>query len=142
MEPWFWKKLCEYFGRPEFAKAQFEQARFPEVFEFLRGKFKEKTRDQWFEELRDEEICITPVLSLDEVANDPHVRARGMIVDAQDPELGAVPQVGIAPKFSATPGKVRTTVPRPGQHTEEVLDELGYSKAEIAALGLGGEKEP
>jgi len=142
MEPWFWKKLCEYFGRPDFAPLQFEAARFPEIFDFLRTKFREKPRDVWFAELRHEEICITPVLSLDEVAQDPHVRARAMIVDAQDPELGAVPQVGIAPKFSATPGKVRTTVPRPGQHTQEVLAELGYSKAEINALGLGGEEEP
>jgi len=137
MEPWFWKKLCEYFGRPDYAELQFEAVRFPEIFDFLRTKFREKPRDVWFAELRDEEICITPVLGLDEVVHDPHVRARGMIVDAQDPELGAVPQVGIAPKFSATPGKVRTTVPRPGEHTEDVLAELGYSKAEIAALGLG-----
>ncbi|RMF20506.1 MAG: CoA transferase, partial [Deltaproteobacteria bacterium] len=45
--------------------------------------------------------------------------------------FGRIPQVGIAPKLSETPGRVRTPAPEPGQHTKEVLREVGYSDEEI-----------
>jgi crotonobetainyl-CoA:carnitine CoA-transferase CaiB-like acyl-CoA transferase len=75
---------------------------------------------------------------LDEVFRDPHVLARGMVVEVDDPEVGKVRQVGIGAKLSDTPGSVRHTQPRRGQHTEEVLRELGLSPEEIAALRREG----
>ena len=104
------------------------------MFTFLRRKFKEKTRDEWFAELKGQEICAMPVYGLEEALADPHNSARGMIVEIEDPEYGTIRQIGVAPKFSETPGRVRALAPRPGQHTDEVLLELGYSTAEIAEL--------
>jgi crotonobetainyl-CoA:carnitine CoA-transferase CaiB-like acyl-CoA transferase len=134
MEPWFWKRLCAALGCEQYADAQFESEKFPEMFEFLRRRFREKTRDAWFAELKDQEICATPVYGLEEALADPHARARGMVEELEDPEFGTIRQVGVAPKFSETPGQVRTLAPRPGQHTQEVLREAGYSDEEIAAL--------
>ena len=57
-----------------------------------------------------------------------------MVVELQHPEFGPVRQVGIGPKFSDTPGAVRTTAPSRGQHTAELLAEAGYSSAEIENL--------
>ena len=60
------------------------------------------------------------------------------MVKVPHPTLGEVEQVGIAPKFSETPGQVRSTAPLPGQHTDEVLRALGRSDEEIAALRAKG----
>ena len=137
MEPWFWKKLCTVLGCEQYGNQQFNAEKFPEIFAFLRQRIKEKTRDQWFAELTQQEICATPVYGLDEALADPHTGARGMLVEVEDPKFGTIPQIGIAPKFSATPGQVRRPVPRPGEHTEEVLREAGYSADDIARLTGG-----
>jgi crotonobetainyl-CoA:carnitine CoA-transferase CaiB-like acyl-CoA transferase len=133
-EPWFWSNLCRVLGCEEYVEEQFNPDKFPEMFAFLRRKFREKTRDEWFELLKEQEICATPVYGLDEALADPHNRARGMIAELEHPEYGRIPQVGVAPKFSATPGRVRTPAPKAGQHTEEVLREAGFSTEEIARL--------
>ena len=57
-----------------------------------------------------------------------------MVVALEHPAFGTIRQVGIAPKLSETPGSVRTLAPRPGEHTEEILRELGYDAARIAAV--------
>jgi len=134
MEPWFWSNLCGVLGCEEYAGEQFEPDRFPEMFAFLRKKFRQRTRDEWFAELSEQEICVTPVYGLEEALQDPHNRARGMIVEVEHPEYGRISQIGIAPKFSSTPGSVRTPAPKPGEHTEEILREAGFSSHEIARL--------
>ena len=134
LEPWFWQELCQALGCQQFVPHQNNREKFPEMFEFLRSKFREKSRDEWFEELRQRDICVAPVYGMDEVFADPHVQARGMVAEVEHPEFGTVRQVGVGPKFSDTPGAVRTTAPRRGEHTDEVLQEAGYSEDEIRAL--------
>ena len=93
-----------------------------------------KTKDEWFQLLGPKDISIAPVLNFDEVFTDPHVLHRRMVVEVDHPKLGKVKQVGIGVKFSETPGEIRNTAPLPGQHTEEVLTDLGYSQDDIDRL--------
>ena len=74
------------------------------------------------------------VYTFDEVFNDPQVLHRQMVQEVEHPTLGKVKQPGIAIKLSETPGKVRSLAPIFGEHTEELLRELGYTKPQIGEL--------
>jgi len=80
------------------------------------------------------ETCVGPVYTVDEVANDPHLRHRQMIVDVPQPGKEPRRQVGVMVKLSETPGEIRRPGPELGQDTPEILKELGYDGAAIEAL--------
>ena len=84
------------------------------------------------------EVPAGRIYSAADIAADPHYAARGMIeeVTAGDGEPLKVP--GIIPKLSATPGAIRARAPKLGEHTDEVLTGIGYTKAEISALRKSG----
>lgn len=138
LEPWFWENLCRAMEREDFIPHEYTQEKYPEIFEHFRARFKTKTRQEWFTYLSQWDICAAPVLRLNEALSDPHNTARGMVVEVEHPRLGMVRQVGIAPKFSDTPGAVRSTAPVTGQHTDDVLRSIGYDDARIAALREAG----
>ena len=73
----------------------------------LRSGFSRRTRDEWFEILKQTDICVGPVYSLDEALKDPHNLAREMVVEVDHPTLGKVKTLGIGTKLSDTPGAVR-----------------------------------
>ncbi len=133
LEPWFHANLCAAIGEqpvPEGAPAAEREA----YRERLRAKFRERTRDDWFELLRDKDTCVAPVLDLDEALEEPHHVERGMRAEVPHPTLGVIPMVGVGPKLSATPGEIRSPGPTAGAHTDDVLRELGHDDAAIARL--------
>jgi len=138
LEPWFWDALCRALGCEDFIPYQMNADKHPEMFDYFRQEFKTRTRDEWFEYLRQFDICVGPVYGLEEVFNDPQVRARDMLVEMEHPTVGKVQQVGIGAKLSETPGSVRSLAPRRGQHTEEVLLDLGYSRQQTEELRAEG----
>ncbi len=138
LEPQFWAALCEVSGRPDMADKEFDSASHGEFKAHLTEMFATKTRDEWFEQLREVELCVAPVLAVDEVFENEHALARQMLVEVEDPNVGTVRQVGIGPKFSETPGNVRSTGPATGQHTDDVLRDLGRDDDEIARLREAG----
>ena len=138
LEPYFWEALCRALGAEQFTAHQWDRQRYPEMFADLRNRFRQKTRDEWFQELRRQDVCVAPVYSLDEVFADPHVRHRRMLAEVEHPQLGTVRQVGIGAKLSGTPGSIRSLGPRLGEHTDVVLREVGYSEAEVAWLRQAG----
>ena len=138
-EPWFYANLCQLLGRNDFIEHQFaEGEKRDEIFQHFKRTFLTKNRDEWVYILRQKDTCVAPVYSIEELASDPQLIARGMIQEIPHPVLGSVRQVGSMLKMSASPFRVRNWTTRFGQHTNEILRELGFSARRIAALSKAG----
>jgi crotonobetainyl-CoA:carnitine CoA-transferase CaiB-like acyl-CoA transferase len=145
-EPWLWANFCNAIGRPDlvrFARQpdQFVRAANPEeeaARREIEALMKTRDRDEWFEFLVRQDVCVGKVYDVEEMVQDPQVQHRGMIIEAEHPTFGKVRQFGIAIKLSETPGQVRAPAPVPGEHTREVLAALGYAPADIERLRGAG----
>jgi crotonobetainyl-CoA:carnitine CoA-transferase CaiB-like acyl-CoA transferase len=131
VEPWFYANLCRALGCEQYITDQNNHSKWTEMLEHFAATFKTRTRDEWFDYLSQWDICVGKMLTLDELEHDPQIRARNMIVEVETPTGEKVKQVGISVKLSDTPGSIRSLAPKLGQHTEEVLGGLGYSKDDI-----------
>lgn len=134
LEPRFYAELVRLSGFeadiPEGERAhQLDRSSWPARKEAMVALFKTRTRDEWCALFEGTDACVAPVLSMAEAPHHPHNRARGTFV-----EYTGVVQPAPAPRFSRTPGAIRRPPPHPGQHTDEVLGELGLSGPEIAVL--------
>ena len=139
LEPRFWEALCRKLGREDFIPSQYdEEEKREEIFSFLRATFKTKTREEWMEELKDVDVCLGKVLSLEETLGDPQVVSRGMVTDFADPRKGKMRLLSSPLKLSDTPPDIRTAPADFGEHTEEVLGELGFNADQIEELKKSG----
>lgn len=138
LEAHFFANLCRALECEQFIPVQYDSSRWAEIAEHFRQRFATRSRDEWFEILKPLDICVAPVYSLDEALADPHNNARGMVTEVAHPQLGAVRQVGVGTKLSETPGTIRFPGPVPGQHTDEVLQSLGFDRSAIEALRAKG----
>lgn len=135
IEPWFYENLCRLLGREDLIPHQYAEGdKLEEVRAAFREIFLTKTRDEWVSKLMPAETCVGPVYSIDEVASDPHLRHREMIVDVEEQGRQPRTQVGVMVKLSETPGSIRRSGPERGENTPEILQELGYDSQAIDEL--------
>ncbi|MFP6580948.1 MAG: CaiB/BaiF CoA-transferase family protein, partial [Candidatus Hydrogenedentota bacterium] len=135
LEPQFWKALCEAVGHPEWVEAKTLPG--PEIVAIkveLRKIFLSKTQADWVHVFEPLDACVEPVLTLEEAANHPHTKARGLIVDVPKPNGGTQQQIAFPVKFSKSEPRYDHIGSELGAHTEDVLREAGYSDAEIAVM--------
>jgi formyl-CoA transferase len=97
-----------------------------------------ETRAHWLARLDAAGVPCGPINTYPETLADPHTLARGLVIDLVHPVAGAIKALGVPVKLSATPGAVERSAPLVGEHTKEILTELGYSAAEQDALAARG----
>jgi alpha-methylacyl-CoA racemase len=108
---------------------QHDQTSWPLMKTRFTEIFKTHTRDEWVALAAGTQSCIVPVLSLAEAPHHPHIQQRGSFV-----EVDGVVQPGPAPRFSRTPGAIQNPPPRPGQDSDAVLSDWGFSEQERQAM--------
>ncbi len=133
IEPKFYTQFLAALGLDDAdIKRQMEPSAWPELRRRVAEIFAARPRCHWTKVFAGIDGCGTPVLELDELAEDPHLSARGTIV-TQDGEITAAP----APRLSRTPGRLRPRSQRGGD-TGTVLSEAGFTSEEVAALAAAG----
>ncbi len=139
LEPKFWQAWCRGVGREELIALQFEHPG-SDAHAQVQEIFRARTREQWEAFAREHDCCLEPVLELDEALSSELVRARGMVVELEQPGVERpVRQLGVPVKLGRTPGEhARLPGPALGEHTEEVLLAAGYSPAHVAELLASG----
>ena len=139
-----WRGLCEAIGLENlltdtrFDTPESRAANDDPLAEILSKRFLERPWKEWLSLLSEANTPVALVQGLLDMLTDPHCLENGVFDEREHPELGMVKQVGLIPRFSGMSGVIRRPAPVYGQHTEEVLSELGYSDRAIAELLANG----
>jgi crotonobetainyl-CoA:carnitine CoA-transferase CaiB-like acyl-CoA transferase len=129
----YWPNVCRAMAMPElendpkFNSIEARGENAEELIAIMDKQFLTKTREEWFEIFKKEGIIYTPIQSPREVVDDPQALANDYVTWFYHPVLGRTKMVGFPWDFSQTPALVRREAPEFGQHTEEILLELGYT---------------
>ena len=134
-----WKSICQVIGReewitdPDYATPRARLPRLMTIFATVEEWTKTMTKFEAMDILNKYDIPCGPILSMKEIAEEPSLRKTGTVVEVDHPRRGKYLTVGNPIKLSDSPTEV-TRSPLLGEHTEEVLTQLGYSEQQIAAL--------
>ena len=138
-----WDAICKVIGKeewlthPDYAKADARLPRLMEIFGEIEKWTMTKTKFEAMDILNGHDIPCGPILSMKEIAEEPSLRKTGTVVEVDHPKRGKYLSVGNPIKLSDSPTEVKRS-PLLGEHTEEVLAELGYDKAAVADLREAG----
>ena len=135
-----WQRFCKALQReawiedPRFVSNQERFKHSAALTQLINERLEEKTRAEWMDFFREAEVPCGPIYSLEETFADPQVKAREMVRTMTDVAAGAVPVLANPVKLSRTPARYAQPAPALGQHTADILAELGYAEAQIREL--------
>lgn len=130
IEPQFYAELLVGLGlEGESLPDQNDADGWPELRRQFTRTILSRTRDEWAQIFEGRDACVAPVLKISEVADHPHIKARNTLVD-----VGGNIQPAPAPRFSRTRAEIRSRAAAVGEHTDEILQELGVADEAIGVL--------
>lgn len=139
-----WQAFCEEAGRselatdPRFATLAARSANVDALYAQTAALLAGATTAEWLARLHPRDVPVAEVADLESLWTDPHLRATGFWQECEHPSEGRLRLPGVPMRFSATPGALRRSPPRLGEHSREVLLEGGLGPEEIQALVDGG----
>ena len=135
------ERFCAMLGRPElpkdprFASTSERPKNLGIILELATAWFAERNFESVMAALKAADVPHSPIMSMADIFTDPHYQARQMLIDVPAEGLGTLPQPGVIPKLSLTPGRVDHAGAALGRHTDEILSSvLGMPPHEIARL--------
>jgi crotonobetainyl-CoA:carnitine CoA-transferase CaiB-like acyl-CoA transferase len=140
----FWPLVCEALDRPElvddprFISVELREENHEELISILDDAFGDLTFDVWDKRVHDLDLIACRVNALTDLTSDQQILANEYLVHRSHPELGGWWHVPTPIDYEKTPVSVRSVAPHVGQHTTEILAEIGYSEEEIEDLRVGG----
>jgi len=140
-----WRSFFKLIGReemfesdPRFSSQEARSRNIGEVYAFVAENMLTRTSAQWLRSLKEADIPVAPLNSVDDIIDDPHLGESGFFVMTEHPTEGRLRMMAAPGAWSRTqPGALRPA-PRPGEHSVEILREAGYADTEIAAMIASG----
>lgn len=136
----FWRGLCKAVGREDLADAEAYStnerrvANRDSLESALSESFRKRGTHEWVTRLQGEGVPCAPVNSIEDVFSDPQVLHRGMVLETRHPSLGRITQLGLPFRFASEDFEVQRAPPQRGEHTTELLLEMGYTPDRVAEL--------
>ncbi|MHA1440166.1 MAG: CoA transferase, partial [Promethearchaeota archaeon] len=128
----FWQELCKGLNREDLIGKQTVQGEEREwLFNEIEKEFMKKTQNEWLNVFKNYDTCVMPVKDFSEACEDPQIKSRKMVLTLNHPKFGQIENVASPIKLSRTPLTIRNLAPKQGQHTAEILKDLGYSEEDI-----------
>jgi crotonobetainyl-CoA:carnitine CoA-transferase CaiB-like acyl-CoA transferase len=144
MNPDQYARFCRALGDeslatdPQFSTNDSRVAHHDELRDRIEHALARDTTAGWVTRFETEQVAVGPIYEFDEVFADPQVKHLGLVAEVDQPGYGPARMLAFPVKASATPGTIRRPAPRLGEHTAEVLSELGLAKPEIERLAAAG----
>jgi crotonobetainyl-CoA:carnitine CoA-transferase CaiB-like acyl-CoA transferase len=140
-----WRSFFKLVGRedifesnPHFSSQEARSRNIGEVYAFIAAQMATRTSAEWLQLLKEADIPVAPLKSVDDVIDDPHLGESGFIVMTEHPTEGRLRLMATPSAWSQTPPGALRPAPRLGEHSVEILREAGYADAEIEAMIASG----